>query len=205
MCIRDRYQRRVHGDSIKFKMVKKYAREPALPAKTAKARGQDLRVHFKNTYETAKAVKGLTVARARSYLRDVLAHKRCVPFTRYRNHVGRSGQALEFGLTQGRWPQKSVKIILGLLQNLESNANVKNLDVKKLVISHIQVNKAPKGRRRTYRAHGRINPYLSSNTHIELWATEKQEDVRKEARKVQETRLTKRQAARQRLRVGEGK
>ena len=33
----------------------------------------------------------------------------------------------------------------------------KGLDVDSLVIEHIQVNAAPKMRRRTYRAHGRIN------------------------------------------------
>lgn len=34
---------------------------------------------------------------------------------------------------------------------------VKGLDVDTLYISHIQVNQAQKQRRRTYRAHGRIN------------------------------------------------
>lgn len=34
---------------------------------------------------------------------------------------------------------------------------VKGLDVDALYISHIQVNQAQKQRRRTYRAHGRIN------------------------------------------------
>lgn len=34
---------------------------------------------------------------------------------------------------------------------------VKGLDVETLFISHIQVNQAQKQRRRTYRAHGRIN------------------------------------------------
>lgn len=34
---------------------------------------------------------------------------------------------------------------------------VKGLDVDALFISHIQVNQAQKQRRRTYRAHGRIN------------------------------------------------
>ena len=33
----------------------------------------------------------------------------------------------------------------------------KGLDVDSLVVEHIQVNAAPKMRRRTYRAHGRIN------------------------------------------------
>ena len=34
---------------------------------------------------------------------------------------------------------------------------VKGLDVDSLIVSHIQVNQAQKQRRRTYRAHGRIN------------------------------------------------
>ena len=34
---------------------------------------------------------------------------------------------------------------------------VQGLDVDSLVVEHIQVNAAPKMRRRTYRAHGRIN------------------------------------------------
>jgi large subunit ribosomal protein L17e len=38
-----------------------------------------------------------------------------------------------------------------------SATQVKGLDVDALYISHIQVNQAQKQRRRTYRAHGRIN------------------------------------------------
>ena len=34
---------------------------------------------------------------------------------------------------------------------------VKGLDTDSMVITHIQVNQAMKQRRRTYRAHGRIN------------------------------------------------
>jgi ribosomal protein L22 len=34
---------------------------------------------------------------------------------------------------------------------------VKGLDVEALVVKHIQVNQAMKQRRRTYRAHGRVN------------------------------------------------
>ena len=52
-----------------------------------------------------------------------------------------------------------------MLKNAESNAELKGLDLDSLVIEHIQVNKAPKMRRRTYRAHGRINPYMSSPCH----------------------------------------
>ncbi|KAI3897862.1 hypothetical protein MKX03_007080 [Papaver bracteatum] len=80
-----------------------------------------------------------------------------------------------------RWPTNSAKFILDLLKNAESNADVKGLDVDSLYISHIQVNQAQKQRRRTYRAHGRINPYMSSPCHIELTLSEKEEAVKKEA------------------------
>ena len=36
-----------------------------------------------------------------------------------------------------------------------------------------QVNQACHGRRRTYRAHGRINAYMSSPCHVEIILTEK--------------------------------
>jgi len=65
------------------------------------------------------------------------------------------------------------------LKNAESNAEVKGLDVEALSISHIQVNEAPRGRRRTYRAHGRINPYMSSPCHIEVILSEKEVAVAK--------------------------
>lgn len=73
----------------------------------------------------------------------------------------------------GRYPIKSVTHILDLLTNAESNAEFKTLDTDALIIHHIQVNQAQKGRRRTYRAHGRINAYMSSPCHVEVILVEK--------------------------------
>ena len=56
---------------------------------------------------------------------------------------------------------------------------MKGLDVDNLELFHIQVNRAQKQRRRTYRAHGRTNPYMSSPSHIELILTEKDQAVAK--------------------------
>ncbi|KAI6877659.1 hypothetical protein KC318_g17506, partial [Hortaea werneckii] len=55
----------------------------------------------------------------------------------------------------------------------------KGLDTSNLIVKHIQVNQSPKQRRRTYRAHGRINPYMSNPSHIELILTEGEEVVQK--------------------------
>jgi large subunit ribosomal protein L17e len=141
----------------------KYSREPDNPTKSCKARGSDLRVHFKNTRETAHAIRKLPLTKAKRYLEDVLAHKQAIPFTRFCRGVGRTAQAKNrHSNGQGRWPVKSAKFVLDLLKNAESNAEVKGLDVDSLYISHIQVNQAQKQRRRTYRAHGRINRMANS-------------------------------------------
>ncbi|KAK6241867.1 hypothetical protein SCA6_007256, partial [Theobroma cacao] len=134
-----------------------------------------------NTRETAFAIRKLPLPKAKRYLEDVMAHKQAIPFRRFCGGVGRTAQAKNrHSNGQGRWPVKSAKFILDLLKNAESNAEVKGLDVDALYISHIQVNQAQKQRRRTYRAHGRINPYMSSPCHIELILSEKEEPVKKE-------------------------
>lgn len=69
----------------------------------------------------------------------------------------------QFGVSMARWPVKSAEFLLGLLKNAESNADAKGLDTGNLVVKHIQVNQAPKQRRRTYRAHGRVRLHPLSN------------------------------------------
>jgi large subunit ribosomal protein L17e len=126
------------------------------------------------------AVKGYSLKKAIQYLENVKEHKQCIPFRRFSGGVGRTAQANVFGVTQGRWPVKSCEFLLGLLKNAESNAVVKGLSVDNMVVKHIQVNEAPKHRRRTYRAHGRINAYMSSPCHIELVVVEEEAKVKPE-------------------------
>lgn len=159
----------------------RYASEAENLSKSAKARGSLLRVHFKNTRETAQAIKRMHLKRAMRYLKNVMERKEIVPFRRFCGGVGRHAQAKQWGTTQGRWPKKSAMFLLQLLKNAESNAEFKGLDTDHLVIEHIQVNQAPKMRRRTYRAHGRINPFMSSPCHIEVILTEKEVPVPKPA------------------------
>merc|ERR1712072_356475 len=165
-------------------MVKEYARAPTDAATSCKAKGSDLRVHFKNTRETAMAIKGMNLDKAKKYLEDVVDKKRAIPFRRYCGGVVRTAQAAAAGSTNGqaRWPKKSCEFILGLLRNAEANAEMKDLEIDKLFISHIQVNRAVQQRRRTYRAHGRINPYMSSPCHVELILSSRETNVKKPAR-----------------------
>ncbi|KAB1279111.1 60S ribosomal protein L17 [Camelus dromedarius] len=147
----------------------RYSLDPENSTKSCKSRGSNLRVHFKNTRETAQAIKGMHVRKASKYLKDVTSQKPCVPFRRY------SGGA-------------------------ESNAELKGLDVDSLLIEHIQVNKAPKMRRRTYRAHGRINPYVSSPCHNEMILTEKEQIVPKPEEEVaQKKKISQKKLKKQKL------
>ncbi|KAN0048064.1 hypothetical protein ACTA71_002456 [Dictyostelium dimigraforme] len=158
-----------------------YSKTPSNPEKSCKSRGSNLRIHFKNTRESAMAIKGMLLTRAKAYLNNVLAHRECIPFRRFKGGVGRTGQAKIFGTSQGRWPKKSVEHILSLLQNAEANAEAKGLNVQKLKIAHVQVQRAQQQRRRTYRAHGRINPYMCSPSTVEFILTEVEKAVPKPA------------------------
>ncbi len=158
-----------------------YSYKPENIEKSCHTRGAYLRVSFKNTHEAAKVLKGISLKKAQSFLEDVKAKKQCVPFYRFNGGVGRCAQAHAWGTSQGRWPLKSAEFLLGLLKNAESNAEAKGLDMEKVVIKHIQVNQAPKHRRRTYRAHGRVNAYMGHPCHIEIVCSEQNQSVRREA------------------------
>merc|ERR1712178_426647 len=97
------------------------------------------------------------------------------PFRLCRKGPGHHAQCKNHNWAVGRWPQKSCNFILKLIENAEANAESKGLE-DPLFITHIQVNRAPIVRRRTYRAHGRINPYNSSPCHIELFLEQKEKD-----------------------------
>ncbi|MCJ1226492.1 60S ribosomal protein L17 [Toensbergia leucococca] len=157
----------------------RYAATQIENSKSARSRGSYLRVSFKNTRETAQAINGWKFTRAVTYLENVLNHKEAVPMRRYAGSTGRSAQGKQFGVSRARWPVKSATFLLSLLKNAEANADTKGLDTSNLIVKHIQVNQAPKQRRRTYRAHGRINPYMSNPCHIEMILTEGEEVVQK--------------------------
>ena len=122
----------------------------------------------------------MLLTKAEEYLRDVLEHKRCIPYSRYDHSVGRCSAAIQFGLTKGRYPEKSVRIMLNLLKNAKANGEVKGLKDDKILIKNVLVNHATEGRRRTYRAHGSINAYCSSNCHVDIICEEVKENVKKE-------------------------
>lgn len=133
----------------------------------------------------------MSLRRAQRFLKNVIAHKECVPFRRFAGGVGRCSQAKQFGFTRGRWPKKSAEFLLQLLENAESNAEFKGLDVERLLVEHIAVQPAPTMRRRTHRAHGRIGPYVSSPCHIQVILAEREDVVSAKVSDAEATRKKK--------------
>lgn len=169
--------------------------------KIAKARASSLRVHFKNMREVGHAIKGMPLSKAQAYLQDVVDRKQAVPFKRFTGGRGRHAQAKNVKAqgSQVGWPEKACKHFLSLLTNVQANAEIKGLDIDSCKITHVQVNRAVKQRRRTYRAHGRINPYMSNPSHVEIMVEEEQDGVAKEASDAKQQRPSRKALARKRL------
>lgn len=60
--------------------------------KTAIAKGDNVRVHFKNVVEVASAVKGKMLARAKQYLENVLEFKEAIACQNSKGGRGRHAQ-----------------------------------------------------------------------------------------------------------------
>lgn len=160
-------------------MKKKYAPEIHDPGNTVKCRIDNARVSFKNTRETSRALVNRKLDDALYYLKDVIKRKQCVPMKRYARGVGRTAQAKAFKTQRGRWPVKSAKFFIDLINNLKINAANKKLNPDEMIIKYIIVNKAPIIPGRIHRAYGRINPFNSHPCHIQMIATKKPVNVPK--------------------------
>jgi large subunit ribosomal protein L17e len=150
----------------------KYAFKPQEEDLTLRAKALGERVHFKPMYEVARVLKGKAVTKAIAYLEDVIAHKRAVPFTRYNEGVVHHAQGHEFGFPAARWPEKSCKLFLRLLNGALGSAKIDDRVRPTLFIANIQVNRAAQLRyRRIHQSHGHCKAYASPPTNVEIVIT----------------------------------
>ena len=126
-------------------------------------------ISHKHAREIALAIKGLSIEKARDYLLDVTKFKRSIPFKRYKNQVGHKSDP---GTMSGRYPQKAATEILRLLDNLESNAEYKGMDMDRLKIINATVHKGRLLKRFVPRAMGRSSPKNNALIHVEIVAQE---------------------------------
>ena len=126
-------------------------------------------ISHKHARETAKAIKGLTLEKARDYMLSVIAKERAIPFARFKNQVGHRSDP---GMMSGRYPEKTAGEFLKLLDNLESNAEYKGMDMDRLKIINATSHKGVAIKRFIPRAQGRATDKNDILTHVELVAQE---------------------------------
>ncbi|EMP40118.1 60S ribosomal protein L17 [Chelonia mydas] len=191
----------------------RYSLDPENPTKSCKSRGSNLRVHFKANGDCGKRWLAHPSARPAPLpaasigleWRTAASGSCDLPNLQMLQNTRETAQAIK-----GMHIRKATKYLKDVTLKKQCvpfrryNGGVgrcaQGLDVDSLVIEHIQVNKAPKMRRRTYRAHGRINPYMSSPCHIEMILTEKEQIVPKPEEEVaQKKKISQKKLKKQKL------
>jgi len=142
------------------------------PERSVRCSGRELRISPKAAAEICRTIKGMRLEDAKKLLEDVASKKRAIAYRRYKKEVPH--KSLSEKWHAGRYPSKAATRILGLLEELQSNAEYKGLDVDRLRIIHAASQRGMKMRNFTPRAFGRSSPSFNVLTHIELIGYEAQ-------------------------------
>ena len=137
--------------------------------KHVRASIREKKISHKHAREVATAIKGLSIEKARDYMLSVVAKERAIPFRRFKNQVGHRSDP---GVMSGRYPEKTASEFLKLLDNLESNAEYKGMDMDRLKIINATAHKGVVIKRFIPRAQGRATDKNDVLTHVELVAQE---------------------------------
>ena len=130
---------------------------------------REKQISHKHAYEVANHINGFSLDKARDFLQSVINKERAVPFKRYKTQVGHRSDPQ---VMSGRYPQKTAREFIKLLDNLESNAEYKGMDIERLKIVNMTVHKGFVIKRFTPRAFGRATPKNNVLTHVEIVAKE---------------------------------
>ena len=144
----------------------KYAYDDKDGSKTARAMGKTLKISPKHCVEICRTIRGMDVKKAKNYLNEVIEMKKAVPFKRHNKKVGHR-KGLQ-GWPSGRYPIKAAKEILKIVKNAESNAEYKGLDTENLKIVHSSSHKGFVIKGGIPRAFGRVTPFNTPTTHVQI-------------------------------------
>jgi len=150
--------------------MKGYTYREETGVSVARARGVEIPMSPKKTYEVLNAIRGLPVARAREVLEAASEGRKPIPFRRYNQET-----AHHPGTGPGRYATKVVRRILEILESAEGNAEYENLDVDRLFV---KVAASGRGRIRKAtmpRAHGRATAWNEQTTNVEIILAERKE------------------------------
>ena len=134
----------------------------------ARARGIELPISPKKTYEVLNAIRGMPLERAKSFLEGVIELKQPVAFRRYNqetSHKPRTGP--------GRFPKKVARQVLMVLTNAEANAEYEGLDADALFVRAAASGRGRIQKANMPRAHGRATAWNEQTTNVEIILAER--------------------------------
>jgi large subunit ribosomal protein L22 len=134
----------------------------------ARASGRDLRIKPKDSREICKAIKGMKVEQAKTYLEKVIQIKQSVPYRRYKKKQAHRKDLKQFKWYAGAYPQKAAARVFEVLSAVESNAEYKGLDIELCRIIHAAAHRGRMIKRYIQRAHGRSSAKYRHLTHVEI-------------------------------------
>mmetsp|Transcript_21830 Transcript_21830/g.50361 ORF Transcript_21830/g.50361 Transcript_21830/m.50361 type:complete len:205 (-) Transcript_21830:130-744(-) len=178
-----------------------------------RAKVSNMTVHYKQMREVGAAVMGKNIHEAIKYLNRVLEKQAGIPALVHTGGAGHHavGKLVKAPGNAVMFPTKAVTAMIWILNNVLAGKTCEKYDEAQkssLTLVHVQVNRAPKSRRRTYRAHGRISAYKRSPCHVEVIAKPADMTVPSEASAEEKAaapaRLTRKSMARLRVRLANG-
>ena len=154
----------------------------------AKASGMSLPISTKQSIEVCNFLRNKTLEKAKAILERVLEKKEAIPFKRFGSDTGHKRGPIG----AGRYPQKTAKEILKVLNSVESNAQLKGLNPDDLKIIQLIANKAS-----TPWRFGRKRRRKAKRTHIEIIVKSKEikskVETKKEIKKDKEIKPVKKE------------
>jgi large subunit ribosomal protein L22 len=150
--------------------VRGYTFHGAKGETVARARGAELPISPKKTYEVLNAIRGLPLDKAKAFLEDVVALRRAVPFRRYNQETAHKKET-----GPGRYPKKVARQVLQILANAEANAEYEGLDTDALFIRVAASGRGRITKANMPRAQGRATAWNEQTTNIEIVLAERSE------------------------------
>jgi len=101
-------------------------------SKTARAMTTNANISLKYSTEICNQIKGKNADKMLAWFHRIIAHEDFLPLKRYHKKVAhRKGESKE-GVKSGRYPEKTLKSFITLVESAKSNADFKGLDDDKL-------------------------------------------------------------------------
>jgi len=144
-------------------------RKPENLKKCAQARCRNVATSHKDALEVTNAIRGLRLDAAESFLNDVMAHKRAVPYKKKNQ-----GVAHRAGMGSGKYSDRTVGYVLEILKNAKANAQNKGFDISKTFVTHTAVHRGLHRRPRGSRVFAKGPSTHSRRSNIEVMLEERQ-------------------------------